>query len=501
MPWIKEDKLYPVLVLLLIFIMAVRMPLDSDMWWHLRAGEETLVTGQVYRVDTFSSSRYGANWINHSWLSQVIMASLLRIGNLSALSVWVAVCAVICMGLVYCQMEGHPLLRSAVLVLAAMVASVVWSPRPQIMSLVLLALVSWLLHAYRDKRRWIYLAGIPLVFGVWGNLHGGYVLGLIYLGAFIGGEIFDRILLRDVTDRLSWKELGLVAVALGSGIVFVLANPFGLEIWKLPFNTIGVETLQNLINEWSSPDFHQAFQQPFLWMLLGLVIVVASQGKPLPGYRLAPVVAFAWAALVARRNFGPFAVVCAPALAGSLHSLLLSWMDQARQSLPGIQRLLQAAEENKAKFNLTARNLINLALIGLLVIAAGLKTIQVNQPELVAEAEARLFPVGAVSWIKAQGGEVKIFNEYNWGGYLIYRLPEVPVFVDGRTDLYGDEILNDYLEVVFCQDGWKEVLEKHGLEMIIIPADSCVRGLASQGGWTTLYVDEISAVMGMQDGP
>ena len=83
MTWIKEEKLYLALVLLLIFIMAVRMPIDSDMWWHLRAGEETLNAGKAYRVDTFSSSRYGENWINHSWLSQVFMALLLRIGDIN----------------------------------------------------------------------------------------------------------------------------------------------------------------------------------------------------------------------------------------------------------------------------------------------------------------------------------------------------------------------------------------------------------------------------------
>ena len=157
MPWIKEERLYPMIALLLIFIMAVRTPLDSDMWWHLRAGEETLESGQVYRIDTFSSTRMGESWINHSWLSQVMMAALQRVGGLPALSIWVGVCAVLSMGLVYLTMKGNPLLRSAVLILAAMVSSVVWSPRPQIMSLVLLALMSWMIGCYRESKRSICL--------------------------------------------------------------------------------------------------------------------------------------------------------------------------------------------------------------------------------------------------------------------------------------------------------------------------------------------------------
>ena len=72
MNWIKEEKLYPLIALFLILIMAVRMPLDTDMWWHLRAGEQTMINKGVYAVDTFSFTRNGSDWINHSWLSQVL---------------------------------------------------------------------------------------------------------------------------------------------------------------------------------------------------------------------------------------------------------------------------------------------------------------------------------------------------------------------------------------------------------------------------------------------
>ena len=495
MPWIKEEKLYLVLVLLLIFIMAVRMPMDSDMWWHLRAGEETLTSGNIYQTDTFSSTRTGVSWINHSWLSQVVMALLLRIGNFPALSIWVAVCAVVSMGLVYLQMVGHPILRGAVLILAAMVSSVVWSPRPQIMSLVLLALVSWLLYAYRENRKWTYLVGIPLIFALWGNLHAGYVLGLIYLGAFVCGELLDRVLLRDVSEGLSWREIGIVSLSMLVGFVLVLANPFGLEMWKIPFNTVGIETLQNLINEWSSPDFHQAFQQPILWMLLGLLGALGISGKTLRGYRLVPIVVFAWAALVAKRNFGPFAIVCAPALADQLFAASKAWITKARETILEFEKFLQSTEQNKQDFSVTARNMVNTALIVLLLAAGIVKTIQVNQPELVSRTERDIFPVGAVEWFKAQDQSFQVFNDYNWGGYLIYHLPELPVFVDGRTDLYGDEILDDYLAVMQADDNWEEVLQKYDQNMLLLKNDSRLSKIALLQGWTEVYRDELAVVL------
>jgi hypothetical protein len=286
------------------------------------------------------------------------------------------------------------------------------------------------------------------------------------------------------------------------GVFFVLINPFGLEMWRIPFNTIGVETLQNLINEWASPDFHQAFQQPFLWMLLGLLGAAGISGKPIRGYRLVPIILFSWAALVARRNFGPFAIVTAPALASQLSTILKSWINRARQSVPGIDRFVRSAEENKESFSPLGRNLINVTLIGLLLGTAVVKSFQVNDPELVSQVESNLFPVGAVNWFDNADPEGQLFNDYNWGGYLIYNLPEYPVFVDGRTDLFGDQILNDYLEVIYCKENWQGVLEKYGLSTVLVRSDSCLTSLAPAQGWQTIYMDETSVVMSKgQSGP
>jgi hypothetical protein len=495
MPWIKEEKLYLIVFLTLIFIMAVRAPVDSDMWWHLRAGDETLSSGLVYRVDTFSSTRSGEAWINHSWLSQVMMAGLYRIGNLPALSIWVAVSAVASMGLVYHQMEGQPLLRGTVLILAALVSSVVWSPRPQIMSLVLLALLGWLLKEFRERRKWTILLAVPGLFALWGNLHGGYVLGLIYLGAYLGGEILDKILLRKDTQELRWREIGQIAIAIVAGCLFILINPFGIEMWMIPFNTIGVETLQNVINEWASPDFHQAFQQPILWMMLGLLGVLGLIRKPLQGYRLVPVVLFAWAALVARRNFGPFAIICAPALAEGISVLFDDWIAKAKESLPRFQRFVQSAEANKNAFNVTVRNLINLLLIGLLIAAGIIKAIQVNRSELISKAETRIYPVHAVEWIKDNPQSGNLFNEYNWGGYLIYHLPEMPVFVDGRTDLFGDEVLNDYLEVTRIGENWRGIIDEYDLGLMLLQKQTILSSFAIQDGWSVLYADELAILL------
>ena len=333
MPWIKEEKLYPIIVLLLILIMAVRTPLDTDMWWHLRAGEETWQNQEVYSVDTFSYTREGSDWINHSWLSQVLMYLIFSTSSYHGLSIWVGVCAVFSMFFIYLQMKGHPLLRSVVLIFAAVVSSVVWSPRPQIHSLLLFSLLTYLLFKYRETGKSGFLIGSIPLFVVWGNLHGGYILGIILIGSMLAGQIMDKVLLVKNAPEISWKKIGLFALFLVAAFFVVLINPFGLDMWKIPFNTVGVETLQNLISEWASPDFHQAFQQPMLWLLLGVFALIALSKKTLSGMELVPLLAFSWLALTARRNFGPFAIIAAPIFAKYLDDLILVWLDSCKRKI------------------------------------------------------------------------------------------------------------------------------------------------------------------------
>ncbi len=187
------DLFVLVLALLLIFILAARTPLDSDMWWHLRAGQETVQSGRPVLVDDLSTTRLGAAWINHSWLSEVGMYLVYAWGGSLAIGGITALLAVLSMALVYYTLEGPAILRAFLLILGSVVAAVVWAPRPQLVSLVLMALVGYLLYLYKWKRLdrlWL----LPLVFMLWANLHGGFPLGFMLIGCMLAGEFLNFLL-------------------------------------------------------------------------------------------------------------------------------------------------------------------------------------------------------------------------------------------------------------------------------------------------------------------
>src|SRR3972149_5939673 len=173
-------------MLILLFAMAARTPLDSDLWWHLRAGEATWQSGKPILTDIFSHTRAGTPWINHSWLSQVGIYLLYRVGSYLMLSATVAILATLSMGLVYIQMEVSLILRAFLILLATPVAALVWSPRPQMASLVLFGVLAYLLYLYKWRQRDYLWVCVPL-FVLWSNLHGGYVLGLLLFGMLIVG--------------------------------------------------------------------------------------------------------------------------------------------------------------------------------------------------------------------------------------------------------------------------------------------------------------------------
>ena len=105
-------------------------------------------------------------------------------------------------------------------------------------------------------------------------------------------------------------------------------------------------------------------------------------------------------------------------------------------------------------------------------------------------------PDSAAAWVRAHRPDATIFNPYNWGGYLIWALwPQYQVFVDGRTDLYGDAFLREYLNVQLGQSGFERILSAYGVDLIIsYPNDGLAARLACSQEWEQVYRDEVAAI-------
>ena len=479
------SRVLAVLTIAAVFAMAMRAPLDTDTLWHLRAGEWQVEHRALLRVDLFSHTRYGEPWVNHSWLSQVALyGAYAALGDLG-LALYTAILATVGMAFVYRMLDANAMVRAFVTVLAAAAAAVFWSARPQMMSFVLSAAVLSLLWQWRGgaaRRLWL----IPPLMTLWANLHGGFAIGFILMVLALAGELarwlFDGVLRGETapdSPKTGLRPAGhLAAVGLVSAAAVSL-NPYGPRLLFYPFRTVGIGALQDFIQEWASPDFHQAQTWPFIWLLLGTLAVAGLSSRRLDWREALMVGGTAYGALLAARNIATFAAVAAPVLA--LH--LQDWLDGLglRLSLDRRPRgLLLAA---------------NWAIVVLAAAGAVAKSMAALDADLIGQARRESLPVDAVSHMQSAGAPGPLFNSYNWGGYLIWAARDYPVYVDGRTDLYDDELLAVYLETAFAQPGWEANLDAAGINTVLVETSSpLARVLGLSAGWTLIYEDDLASL-------
>ena len=126
---------------------------------------------------------------------------------------------------------------------------------------------------------------------------------------------------------------------------------------------------------------------------------------------------------------------------------------------------------------------------------AGVHVAQVIQRQPQAEIEH--FPARAVAFLQNHPPSGRIFNHYDWGGYLIWKLyPSTPVFIDGRADLYGQQLFDQFAETYQFKGEWQQPFRRWSIDTVIVPSDSALAtGLRSSPGWTVSYEDPQAVVL------
>ncbi len=478
---LSPRRLFVLLLFLAIFAIATQENVDPDFWWHLRTGQLIWDTGSIPRADPFSHTIAGAPWTAHEWLSEALLYAVYAFGGESALILIFAGIIAIAFSLVYAQSEGRPYLAGFLTLAAALTSAISWGVRPQMITLLFGALFLYLLEDYRRGRRhrlWL----LPILTLIWVNLHGGYLLGLALIAAYVAGAVASSRI-----GRKAPRVRPLALAFLASGAASLL-NPQGPGIWIYPFGTLGSAAMQTYIVEWFSPDFHQAQFLPLAALLLLTVFTMAaSRRSPDPTDTLL-LLSLGFAGLRSARHVPLFALVAAPIL--SRHAI------EAIARSERWSRWIHPVGGHASR----AGTALNGALLALALLAASFKigTSLSNNQALQAEA----FPVAAVDFIEANPPDGEMYNLYRWGGYLIWKLwPQHQVFIDGRADLYGDAFIETYLETYRLRPGWQEPLDRFGVDWIIIDAKSPLATLLDElEEWEELYSDDVVGVLSRSPG-
>jgi hypothetical protein len=264
-------------------------------------------------------------------------------------------------------------------------------------------------------------------------------------------------------------------------------------MWLYPFRTVGIGVLRDFIQEWQSPNFHLVWQQPFIVLLLLTLLALSRSGRRADFTDLALLAVWTVWALLAGRNIAIFAIVAVPILVRqgtiALARQLEDWekADWARPLLEATRRPSSGGRMLKV---------LNWVLLALVVLAALVKIYLPLAPGAMDKATRASLPVDAVASIQAQRPPGPMFNSYNWGGYLLFTLwPDYPVFVDGRTDLYDDAFLRQYLTIYVADEGWQGLLDQYRIRLVIVETGSTLaKFLRIDPMWREAYRDQMAVI-------
>lgn len=481
-------RLFTALFFLALFAMGVRETLDPDMWWHLRTGEFILLNG-IPEYDLFSFTVPDHAWVTHEWLSQVVMWLAYQMGGFPGLIVGTAVLVVLTFGLVYACCDGRPYLAAFIVLLAAITSAIVWGARPQMFNLLLTAVFIYIVERVKDGRlpRWTFWL-LPVAMLFWANFHSGYLLGVVLLGTYAVGESAQRWLNKTDNRTLPWSVIGQLFIVTILCFLVAVINPSGTELWIYPFLTLGSSAMQAYIQEWHSPDFHATFFWPFAAMLALGVLGFIGSNRRVTATDLLLFLGTGAAGLLSARHIPLFALVAAPILAR--HCL---------SALAGSKLYPVLSGEMPDPPPSPIFSVLNWLVLVVAVLAVlGWTVTKISQNETAVAAN---FPVAAVDFLEANGlAEVRGYNSYNWGGYLIWR--GLPVFVDGRADVYGDDFLFYYRDAFDVAENWQEPLDEFDVAYVLMERGAPLTTvLVTSGQWKQLYEDDLAQIFVRSESP
>jgi hypothetical protein len=476
---LQTRRVYVAIIAMGLFTMAVRGVTDPDVWWHLRTGQLILQNHSVFHTDPYSFTRFGQPWINHEWLSEVLLFGIYRLAGFGGLIVAFAAVIAAALFLVFLRSPGRPYIAAIMTLWGALASASTWGVRPQMFSLLLASVYLVLLDASERRPKLLWWTA-PLML-LWVNLHAGFPIGLAFIALFLVGEGLEATTYPESPQK-SLSRLKQLAAAFVLCGALVAVNPNGIRLYSYPFQTLGSESMHRFIQEWFSPDFHDLTYLPLLLMLLALMAGLAASPRCPRLRNLLLVLATIPAALRSMRHIPILVLVMVPLLS----EVAQTWLQQR-----GASRWF-----DKTTLGLAPRTLIFNLIV--LLTFAGFTVARVRQVlGRQGETEARHFPTAAAAFLAQEHPPGPMMNHYNWGGYFIWKLyPQYRVFMDGRADVYGDTLMTEFGACYYLKDDWRKALEAWRIRTVVLPPDApLITALRSSPKWKEIYGDTEAVIL------
>jgi len=470
--WTSPACLVFAVGLLVVTFVSVRAGADPDLWGHVRFGQDILAAGAIVKVDpySFTSDR---EWVNHEWLAEVAMALAWNQGGTAGLVALKALLLLATLALVgwAAHRERVPSLAVWLLVVLAAVGVVprATAVRPQLFSLLLFAAQMVILTEHERRGRRALLLGLPPLYALWVNLHGGWLVGGGVLALWTVGHVLERRGTR--LDHLWLTAVGLLA------LLATLVNPYGLGMWRFLADTVGFgrDHIADWQPVWNVP-------APLVsWAVVAAVAGLLCAERCVPVTRTGPL-------LVALLGLGSLKVNRLDAFfaLSAVITLVPAFGEAARR----LERRGDGASRSQTLAPAAACAVY--LLVGVTTahrVAAQIVCIPVSAQDEYPEPEA-------LAWLESTGTRGRAVTFFNHGEFLIWHLaPDVKVSMDGRREtVYSDAVVDAHARLYNAPAEGSDYPDSVGADLVLLPNSLGAAKHLEARGWRPAFMGPTTTV-------
>lgn len=409
---------------------------DPDIWWHLRTGQWIVEHGTLPTTDPFSI--YGENrpWFAYSWLFEISLYGLFRSFGESGIilytlmAVWVVVYA---LHRIVSKRISDFALICGVVAISTITLSKLFTPRPWLLTIIFCAATLEVVLSLREGRlsRWFY--GLPVLYVLWANVHIQFVYGLGLLGLACIAPYVDRIVAQvaGLPVPVPWRgacRRQLVTITAMCGIATLL-TPYHIHLYRVVVELAGQTGMWDYAQEMLAPSFRTLADWTMLAMCAAAIYLLGRRAAA-SSFEVVLLLVGGLCAFRGQRDSW---------------LLVLAVIVVVVSPRTMVTRQLSSALPRRA-----------FAMAIVLVVAAtlGIARYREYSTNEIRENTAKQFPVAAAAFVEDQGFGGPLYNHFNWGGYLSWRLPHLKVSMDGRANIHGDERIKRSISTWSGESKW-----------------------------------------------
>lgn len=464
-------RFYEVLYFLVPQLILFGMPyVTGDLGFWAALGRDILAQGKIITQDSYSVLAT-KEMIYPSWGISVIYGLVDKLGGLEALYIFHRLLFLLFQVLVYRRIKhlAFSNWRNGAMIISATIGAAFFCDRPAMVPMVFLVLLTpFLKRQIESSLNWRLLLAMYLIVTVWANTHGSALFALIYLGMFGFYELVHGRLLNKVPLFLALSLLFFLAT---------ITTPFGWEIYPYSIETALISK-QRMIAEWDSPTLptKETLFEVSAFYVLGIIECVRRFKKfGIRGLAHPIVLSFAFG-ITSIRN--------------------VIWFFWTYLALIGDDEGLERETAASKKMSSVQKVFVIAMSLSILSLIPPLESVTFKFLQTYVKRSFMRYniytPYEAAEIIASDSSRGAIFNEFELGGYLIYRLGDKnKIFMDGRNIIYFDDDFELYKKLILAQEGYLEILNSFNFEFVLVK--NRTRGIGQElrghSDWQVLYDD------------